>query len=154
MIVYYWFNFDFSYDLKISQNEDNDFILLLLSGKSLISKERCIQTAEKELFAEDAGLKLKADPVFFISLVGVTKRGIVAENEYIFNIYTKLYDFYGSHVIAVSAQDLLAFYDSKNKGAKREDVDIYFLVEFFIQHHSNGHFILDECCFLQPENGK
>ena len=128
------------------------FFLLQISGKSLISKERCIQTAEKEILAQDAGSKLKADPVFFISLVGVTERGIVAENEYIFDIYTKLYDFYGSHVIAVSAQDLLAFYDSKNKGAKRENVDydvnIYFLVEFFIKHHPNGHFILDECPFL------
>ena len=141
-------------DASCTQYEDDDFFLLLLSGKSLISKERCNQTAEKEISAEDAGLKLKADPVFFISLVGVTGYGIVANDEYIFDIYSKLYDFHGSHVKVVSAQDIWAFYESQNKGAKREDVDIYFLVEFFIKHHPNGHFILDECCFLVPKDGK
>ena len=120
----------------------------------MISKERCIQTAEKEILAEDAGSKLKAGSVFFISLVGVNTGGFVVKNEYIFDIYTKLYDFYGSHVEVVSAQDLWAFYESKNKGAKREDVDIYFLVEFFIKHHPNGHFILDECPFLLPKDSK
>ena len=120
-------------------------LFFLISGKSLICKERCIQTAEKEILAEAAGSKLKADPVFFISLVGVNEFGIVAKDEYIFDIYTKLYDFYESHVIVVSAQDLWAFYESKNNRAKREDFDVYFLVEFFVQHYSNGHFILDEC---------
>ena len=120
----------------------------------MISKERCIQTAEKEILAEDAGLKSKADPVFFISMVGVTSYGTVDEDEYIFDIYTKLYDFHGSYVKVVSAQDLWAFYKSMNKGAKREDVDIYFLVEFFIQHHPNGHFILDECPFLLTKDSK
>ena len=120
----------------------------------MISKERCIQTAEKEILAEDAGSKLKADPVFFISLVGVTKYEIVAKDEYIFDIYTKLYDFHGSYVKVVSAQDLWAYYESKNKRAKREDVEIYFLVEFFIKHHANGHFILDECPFLLSKNSK
>ena len=118
----------------------------------MISKERCIQTTEKEILAEDAGSKLKADPVFFISLVGANWYGIVKEHEYIFDIYTKLYDFHESNVIVVSAQELLAFYESKNKGAMREVVDIYFLVEFFIQHHSNGHFILDEVPFPSTED--
>ena len=136
----------------VLQNEYDDFFRLPVSGKSLISKERCIQTAEKEKFAEDIGSKLKADPVFFISLVGVAFNGIVDEDEYIFDIYTKLYDFHRSYVKVVSAHDLWAFYESKNQGAKREDFDIYFLVEFFIKHHSNGHFILDECPFLEPKN--
>ena len=91
---------------------------------------------------------MKADPVFFISLVGVTKYGIVEEDEYIFDIYTKAYDFHGSHVKIISAQDLLVFYQSKDKGAMRKDVDIYFLVDFFIQNHPNGHFIIDECPIL------
>ena len=146
MFVYYWFHFDFPY--KLSQNEDKDFILLLLSGKSLISKERCIQTAEKEMFAEDAGSKFKSNPVFFITLVGVGVTGIVDNDEYIFDIYTKAYDFQESHVIVVSAQDLWAFYKSKNKGAVREKFDIYYLVQYFIKHHQHGHFVLDECPFI------
>ena len=74
--------------------------------------------------------------------------GIVDEHEFLFDIYSKLYDFVGSNIRVISAQDLWQFYESKNKGAKRVHFDIYFLVEFFIQHHSNGHFILDECPFL------
>ena len=114
----------------------------------MISKERCIQTAEKERLAEDIGLKIKANPVFFISLVGVDTKGIVVEDEYIFDIYTREYDFQGSYVRVVSAQNLWTFYDSKNKGANQKKVDIYVLVEYFIQHHQLGHFVLDECPFL------
>ena len=125
----------------VTQNEDDDFFLFLISGKSLISKEKCLQTSEKE-----------ADPVFFISLVGVDRDGIVDEDEYIFDIYTKAYDFQGSHVNVVSAQNLCALYESKNKGADRKKVDLYFLVEYFIQYHQHGHFVVDECPLLL--NGK
>ena len=128
---------------------DKHTIIFLILGKSLICKEKCIQTAEKERFAEDVGSKVKSDPVFFISLVGVNDKGIVDEDEYIFDIYTKLYDFHGSNVKVVSAQDLWTFYESKNKGADRLNVDIYFLVDYFIQHHLEGHFVLDECPFLK-----
>ena len=107
--------------------------------------------AEKERFAEDVGLKLKSDPVFFISLVGVDYRGVIDSDEYIFDIYTKSYDFHGSNVKVVSAQDLWAFYESQNKGADRSKVDIYFLVEYFIQHNLDGHFVLDECPFLMVQ---
>ena len=124
-------------------------IIFLILGKSLISKEKCIQKAEKEKFAEDIGSKVKADPVYFISLVGVNKEGIVDENEYIFDIYTKLYDFHGINVNVVSAQDLWTFYESKNKGADRLNVGIYFLVQYFIQHHLEGHFVVDECPILR-----
>ena len=121
----------------------------MISGKSLISKERCIQTAENERFAEDVGLKNKANPVFFLSLVGVRNKGFVDQDEYIFDIYTKRYDFQGSNVKVVCAQDLWTFYESKNEGANQFKVDIYFLVKYFIQHHLNGHFVLDECPFLK-----
>ena len=94
------------------------------------------------------GFKLKADLVFFLSLVGVEPYGSVDEYEYIFDIFTKIYDFIGSNVHVLSARDLWAFYESKNKGANQKDVDIYFLTELFIKHHPNGHFILDECPFL------
>ena len=104
--------------------------------------------AEKEILEEDTGSKLKAYSVFFISLLGVNERGIVGIYEYIFDIYTKACDFHESHVKVVTAQDLLTFFILKNKGAEREDVDIYSLDEYFIQHHQHGHFVLDECPFL------
>ena len=110
-------------------------------GKSLISKEKCIQTAKNERFAADNGSKNRANPVFFISLVGAHK------DEYIFDIYTKEYEFQDSSVKVISVQDLWTFYESK-KGAEQSKVDVYCLVEYFVQHHSEGHFVLDECPFL------
>ena len=133
----------------------------MILGKSLICKEKCIQVDEKERNSVEQGMKSVADPVFFISMVGLAYdrfgdmiSGIVHEHEYLFDIYTRIYDFVGTNVRVLSAQDLLTFYLSKNKSANREDVDIYKLVEFFIQHHSNGHFILDECPFLKPNYSK
>ena len=116
----------------------------------MICKEKCIQIDEKESNLVDEGLKSNADPSFFISMVGVDKYGKVKEHEHLFDIFTKLYDFYDSNVCVLSAQDLWTFYQSKNIGHKRKDVDIYSLVEFFILHHANGNFVLDECPFLQP----
>ena len=80
-------------------------------GKSLISKEKAMQTAEKE------DLKLNPDPVFFMSFVGVNSKGFVEEDEHIFDIYTKEYDFIGSNVKAVCAQDLRNFYTKHHKMA-------------------------------------
>ena len=98
------------------------------------------------------GLKSESDPVFFIAMGGVDNTGFVDDNEHIFDLFTKLYDDLDSDVQILSAQDLWSFYESKHKGANRKDVDIYFLVEFFIQHHSNRHFIIDECPFLETGN--
>ena len=50
------------------------------AGKSLIGKEKAIQTAERE------DLNLNPNPVFFISLVGVDEIGMVDEYEHIFDI--------------------------------------------------------------------
>ena len=41
----------------------------------MIGKEKAIQTSEKEKNEESIGSKPKADPVFFISLVGVDENG-------------------------------------------------------------------------------
>ena len=84
--------------------------LQLTLGKSLICKEKCIQTDEKESNLVDKELKAKADPVFFISMVGVDDEGKVDEYEYLFDIFTKLYDFDRSNVQVISAQDLWNFY--------------------------------------------
>ena len=80
--------------------------------------------------------------------MGVDGFGIVEKDEFIFDIYTKGNDFQGSNVKVVSAQDLWTFYESRNEGADRFEVDIYCLVEYFVQHHLDGHFVLDECPFL------
>ena len=82
-------------------------------------------------------------------MVGVNENGIVEEDEYIFDIYTKSYDFHGSNIKVVSAQELLSFYQSKNMGVDREKAKIYVLVEYFIQHHLEGHFALDECPLIR-----
>ena len=115
------------------------------SGKSLISKEKAIPTAEKE------ELKLNPDPVFFMSLVGVNPAGFVEEHEHIFDIYTKEYDFLGCDVQVISAQDLWNFYRSKHSlsEADRKKIDVYTMAEFFVDRHSNGHFVVDECPFQE-----
>ena len=41
--------------------------------------------------------------------------GYVDEYEHIFDLYTKLYDFQGTNVKVISAQDLWDFYESKHK---------------------------------------
>ena len=80
--------------------------------------------------------------------MGVNDFGKVEKDEYIFDIYTKLYDFHGSNVKVISAQDLWTFFESKKKRADRAKVDIYCLVEYFVQNHLDGHFVLDEVPFL------
>ena len=111
------------------------------TGKSLIGKERAIQTAEKQ------SLNPVPDPVFFISLVGVDSKGSVDEHEHIFDIYSKEYDFFGCDVKAISAQDLWNFYKYMHKNADRKKIDIYTMAELFVEQNSNGHFVVDECPF-------
>ena len=116
-------------------------------GKSLIGKEKAIQTASKE------DLKPVPDPVFFISLVGVDPWGFVDKHEHIFDIYTKQYDFHACNVKVISAQDLNKFYAKHHKLEtirnffRRKKIDVYKLAEFFVEQHSNGHFVVDECPF-------
>ena len=93
-------------------------------------------------------MKDMANPVFFISMVGVKRTGIVDDHRHIFDVYKKLYDFLGSNVQMISAQDLWLFYEERNHGADKKKINIYELVEFFVRHHSNGHFVLDECPFV------
>lgn len=122
-------------------------------GKSLIGKEKAIQTSEREQNAETMGSKPKADPVFFISLVGVDERGFVDKHEHIFDIYTKAFDFLGHDAEVKSAQDLWDFYEANHNGADKEEIDIYTTAEYFVEQHSNGHYVFDECPF-RPNKGK
>ena len=98
-------------------------------------------------------MKLNPDPVFFMSFVGVNSQGFVEEHEHIFDIYTKLYDFLGCDVKVISAQDLWDFYKSKHPGADKKKIDVYTMAEFFVDKHSNGHFVVDECPFKGEEVG-
>ena len=116
-------------------------------GKSLIGKERAIRTAENE------ALKSNPAPVFFLSMVGVNGEGFIQEDEYIFDIYTKLFDFLGCDVQVKSAQDLWDFYKSKHNGADRNSVDVYKITQFFIKQHIYGHFVIDECPFRGTRDG-
>ena len=153
---------------------------ILRLGKTVVCKERAKQTAELEETAKNTGQKNKANPVFFLSLLGVNALGDVEEHEHIFDIYTKEYEFAGKNVAFKSAQDLLEFYEQKSINpnladqlvGEEDDINvgievditnaneslnntidkskphIYSLVEFFIEHNSNGHFFIDECPFL------
>ena len=85
------------------------FFINLLEGKTVVSKEKAKQTAENEQHAQNTGEKPMADPVFFVSLVGVTNSGKVECNEHIFDIYTKRYDALSRNVQVKSAKDLLDF---------------------------------------------
>ena len=127
-----------------------DNVFMFISGKSLISKEKAVQKDENEKNAKDMGLKKKSDQVFFISMVGANQYGIVDEHEHIFDLYTKAYDFLGSDVQVISARDLYEFYQASNERADRKKVDVYFLVEYFVQHHPEEHYIIDECPFVKP----
>ena len=81
--------------------------------------------------------------------------GKVEEHEHIFDIFTKLYDFREKNVQVISAQDSLHFYNthqSEDNGTEKsnitsKEVDIYFLLQFFVEKHPDGHFIIDEFPF-------
>ena len=77
------------------------------------------------------------------------ENGFVDEHEYIFDLYTKLYDSQGSNVKVISAQELHSFYISNHKMEAGKKVDVYIMAEFFVEKHSNGHFVVDECPFRQ-----
>ena len=109
----------------------------------MLCKEKAGQTSEKE------ALNPKPRQVYFISLVGVDGAGQVDDHEHIFDLYTKLYDFYGVDVEVLSAQDLLSFYQQSQAKKSITNADIYTLVKFFVQSNPDGHFILDECPFIR-----
>ena len=132
----------------------------IFSGKTLLCKEKAIDTDEKEDEATNRGDKPIADPVYYISLLGVDEYGFFEEDEYIFDVYTKEYDFDVTNVKVLNAQDLMEFYEQHHvdeapkwenfKRAIKMDskINIYQLLEYFIKHNCNGHFIIDECPIL------
>ena len=87
------------------------------------------------------------------------RKGFVEEHEHIFDIYTKEYDFLGSNVKVISAQDLRDFYKKHHKMKtfrnflSGKKVDVYTMAKFFVRQHPNGHFVVDECPF-RAKSGK
>ena len=114
----------------------------------MVCKEKANKTAEHEENLANLGIKPIPASVFFISLVGSDPFGKVDDNEHIFDIYTKMYDFHATDVIAKSVQDLWEWQEEKNKGIDKSKIDVYTLVENFVMEHPNAHYVLDECPFL------
>ena len=126
-------------------------------------KEKAILTINLEDDAQNLGFKPKATPVFFISLVGANKKGDVEEDEYLFDIYTKEYDFLGTNVQVKSAQYIRDYMKNQEEQASsvftksmrkfrcigmKEQGDIYSLIERFIKLNPDAHYVLDEVPFL------
>ena len=85
-------------------------------------------------------------------MLSVDERGEVDDDEHIFDVLTKDYDFIDTDVKVLSAQDLLKFYNN-NQDTKllTQHVDIYNLVQFFMKNNPDGHFIIDECPVLKQK---
>lgn len=159
------------------------------AGKTVISKQKAIQTAEED----------ETKDVYFISLVGSTDTGKPMDTRCILDICTKEYDFKSTKVKAIDVPSLLDFLRKqrshvdiddiientlsslfedksptrfgklsllrtlkkklkiKEKPKQTEDhhngdetnINVYKLVEFFIEKNPHGHFIIDECPIIR-----
>ena len=67
---------------------------------------------------------------------------------------SKMYDVHGGKLHVISEQELWHFFASKSKMPNRENVDIYILVEYFVQHHPEGNFVTDDDPFLKGSSYK
>ena len=85
----------------------------------------------------------------------------VEEEEGLFDLYTKFYDFYKDGtsdqvVIVKTARDIQDWFYSVNSNLEKghsKEVRIYTMVQNFIKVHSNCHFFIDECPFLTVKKG-
>lgn len=132
----------------------------LIVGKTLIVKHKAMHTSDQEEEADGAGMNKKICSVYFISLVGALgKSNAIEEEEGLFDLYTKFYDFYHKEnskrkIIVKTAKDIQNWFNSlnfemDNMGRK----NVYTMVEAFIKLHSNAHFFIDECPFLPVKKG-
>ena len=116
-------------------------------------------------------------------MAGVHEDGSIDEHEYIFDIYTKEYDFQSYDVKAKSMQDIKSYvianwnkYKARYRGEIdklekewiernrrgerleemygfiRKKIDVYSSLKFFVSHHSNGHYVFDECPITQKSS--
>ena len=82
--------------------------------------------------------------IYFLSLVAVDKFGIPEKHKFIYDILSEDYDFEGTDVSFIGAQELLKFYKTHNSETLKSDPDILDLTEFFILKHPSSSFIIDE----------
>ena len=138
----------------------------------MIVKHKAVQIADQEGRAA-AETITEGCPVYFISLVGIAGTSNakclempnaklnVEEEEGLFDLYTKFYDFHKEGtsdqvVIVKTARDIQDWFYSVNSELEKgqsKDVSIYTMVQSFIKAHSNGHFFIDECPFLTVKKG-
>ena len=111
--------------------------------------------------------------VYFISAVGTHKNGSPRKEPFMFDIQTKYFELVNIPAQPIDVTDLLAYYDLYNPefstffdanerikdlrmkkksrsatGSGTSDLNIYELIEFFLQHkvenYENSHFVVDE----------
>ena len=93
------------------------------------------------------------EKVYFLSLVGTDacdhhEKGIPRSALYFYDIKSEMeLERYGIHFL--SAQDLKFFYDGQDQQTKIEQLNIYGLVEYFMEHHPYGSYFLDEVPLIQ-----
>ena len=86
--------------------------------------------------------------VYFISLLASDSVGEIEDEYFTFDIASKL-GFKNTLVEAVDCHDLLRHYNMKIQHTKsKERIDVYELVEGFVQSYPEASFFIDECPFL------
>ena len=112
------------------------YFLFFRTGKTVISKQKSIETAENDETKE----------VYFISLVACDGWGRpIGETPYVFDICTKHFDLKNTKVNAIDVPYLLNFFKN-HRLTDDEDIsnNVYRLLEFFVRNKPNGHFVVDE----------
>ena len=90
--------------------------------------------------------------IYFISLVGSNAgvkngKGITRKAFYIFDVKSEM-ELKKHGITFLSCQDLLEYYKEQTR-TNGEDMNVYDLVEFFIERNRNGYYFLDEVPLIQ-----
>ena len=90
--------------------------------------------------------------IYFISLVGSDAgdykgKGIPKNAFYIFDVKSKV-ELKKHGIIFLSCQDLLEYYKEKS-GRNGKDINVYELVNYYMERNPNGYYFLDEVPFIQ-----
>ena len=104
----------------------------MITGKTLICKQRAIQQAEK-----------CENPVYYISLLASDVKGRPDRPRLIFDLLTEV-EFNNKEVIFLDIEGLMQERNTAHDGA-----DVYDLVEIFIKENRGADVIIDECPFLR-----
>ena len=109
------------------------------------------------------GVKESTDdrPVYFLSLVGTDAgdrygKGIPRSANYFYDIRSNM-ELRQHGITFMSAQDLQTFHHEHSgilNVDKNKQLNIYQLVHFFMQHHPDGYYFLDEVPLIKSLTGK